>query len=220
MRTVPSATIALLENAPVGGIETRDFVWFQTVIGSNQYGFYNDIDPSVNVPVVEGSTGATVTRTYEGAGTLLSVSDIDLHTGLDVHNITVVLSNIHPRTQELVRGNDLRNARVEIHRGLVDPATGRLVDPPQLHFMGTVNQANPKRAAAGGSGGISISVTSNTLELTRTNPAMFSDATQSRRNGDRILRYNDVMGDVRPHWGANPNEVSKPPKRKKFLGIF
>lgn len=220
MRSAPANTVALLNAAPEAGISVRDFVYFRTVLGPFVYGFYNDIDPTISVAVIDGQTGSTVTREYQGAGALHSISDIPLTVGLNVRTVTVNLSNIHPTVQEMVRGRDLRNAWVEIHRGLVDPATGRLVDPPMLHFMGTVNEANPRRPAVGGSGGIAITVTSITNELTRTNPALFSDVTLSRRSGDRFGRYLDIMGDKKLHWGADPNEVSKPPKRKKIFGIF
>lgn len=215
MRSASPNTVALLTDAPEGGISTRDFVFFRLVDGVNTFGFYNDIDPSVSVDVIDGQTGSTVARTYEGAGALQNISDIPLTVGLNIYKVTVNLSNIHPTVQNMVRGYNLRNAWVEIHRGLIDPATGRLVDPPMLHFMGTVNQANPRRP-----GGIAVTVTSITNELTRTNPALFSDATIRRRGGDRFLRYADIMGDVKVTWGADPMEVAKPPKRKKFLGLF
>lgn len=202
MRTIPANTLSVLQNAGTNGIEVRDFVWFETVGTPYRYGFYSDIEPAVSVAVIDGQTGATATREYLGAGALHSVSDITLTVGLNIYSVSIVLSNVHPTVQEMVRGRDIRNARVEIHRGIINPATGLLADPPIVNFIGTVNKATPRRPPAGGEGGVTITAVSALNELTRTNPAKFSDATISRRGGDRLLRYVDIMGDVRLHWGA------------------
>lgn len=220
MRSVPTNTLNVLTNAPRDGIKVRDFVWIENVGGTEGWGFYSGVEPVIDVTVLSPLTGSNETRTYLGAGALQSVSDITLTTGLDVYRVTVSLSNIHPTVQNVVRGQNIRNGRVEIHRGIIDPNTDQLADPPIAHFVGTINQTNPKRPAAGGSGGIEIICTSITNELTRSNPSLFSDATISRRSGDRFCRYMEAMADVKLPWGANPQEVSQPPRRKKFLGLF
>jgi hypothetical protein len=204
MRNVPANTLAVLQNAPVNGISVRDFIWMQTVVGGHEFGFYTDIDPDVTVPVISGRTGTVVNREYFGAGSVMKTDPITLAVGLNVYSIGVTLSNIHEQVRNMIRTADLRNAQFEIHRGIIDPATGKLADPPLLHFMGTVNKAEPARGRVGSAGGVQITATSITNELTRTNPAKFSDATISRRQGDRFLRYVDIMGDVRVYWGTNP----------------
>lgn len=220
MRSVPPATLSVLTNAPENGIKVRDFVWIENFDGTEGWGFYSGTEPSIELTVVSAQTGNLEIRTYLGAGTLQSVGDITRTVGLDVYNVSVVLSNIHPTVQNMVRGENIRNGVVEIHRGIIDPLTDELADPPMVDFLGTVNKASPRRPAIGGSGGIEISCTSFTNELTRSNPAMMSDATQSKRQGDRFFRYVEAMAEVRLPWGADPKEVSKPPRRKKFLGIF
>lgn len=208
MRTVPANTLAVLQNAPRDGIKTRDFVWIENVGGSQGWGFYNGIEPALDVTVISGATGSPESRTYLGAGTLQSVSDIRLTVGLNVYNITVNLSNIHATVQNMVRGENIRNGRVEIHRGVIDPLTDQLADPPMIHFVGTVNKTNPRRGAIGTSGRIEVEVTSITNELTRNNPAMFSDATIRRRSGDRFCRYMEAMADVKVNWGAEGQQPS------------
>jgi hypothetical protein len=220
MRSVPTNTLAVLQNAPRDGIKVRDFVWIENVGGTEAWGFYSGIDPAISLPVISPLTGTTQERTYYGAGTLQSVSDITLTTGLDVYRVTVTLSNINATVVNAIRGNNVRNARVEIHRGIINPLTDQLADPPIAHFVGTINQTNPKTPAIGGAGGIEVICTSITNELTRSNPSLFSDATIRRRGGDRFCRYMEVMADVKLPWGADPQTVSKPPKRKKFLGLF
>lgn len=220
MRSVPANTLAVLQNTPQNGIKTRDFVWIENVGGTQGWGFYTGADPSISLQVISGLTGVAETRTYLGAGALQSVSEITLTTGLDVYHTTALLSNIHPTVQNMVRGANIRNGRVEFHRGVIDPLTDELADPPLVHFVGTVNQTNPKRPPVGGSGGVEVICTSITNELTRSNPALFSDATIRRRGGDRFCRYMEVMAEYKVPWGANPQEVSPPPRRKKFLGLF
>lgn len=220
MRSVPLNTYNVLLNAPENGISVRDFVWVENIGATEAWGFYSGIDPAISLNVISARTGIEELRTYNGAGLLQNITDITLTTGLNVYNITINLSNISSIVNDMVRGSNIRNARVEIHRGVIDPVTGNLADPPIPHFVGTINQANPKRAPVGGSGSIEIVCTSITNELTRSNPAMFSDATMSRRNGDRFCRYVEAMADVKLPWGADPQDVQKPPRRKKIFGIF
>lgn len=220
MKSVPPNTYNVLTNAPENGISVRDFVWIENVGGSQGWGFYTGIEPIIELEVISAQTGVPELRTYYGAGALRSVGDVTLTVGLDVYNISVTLSNIHPIVQNMVRGENIRNGRVEIHRGIINPLTDELADPPMSHFYGTVNQAKPRRPAVNNEGGIEIVCTSITNELTRSNPAMFSDASISRRSGDRFCRYMEVMSDVKLPWGADPQAVIKPPKRKKFLGLF
>lgn len=220
MRTVPSNTLAVLTNAPVNGISARDFVWIENVGSTQGWGFYNGSEPTFQVQVISARTGLPEMRTYVGAGALTSVSDITLTVGLDVYRVTVGLSNILPAVRNVINGENIRNGPIEIHRGIINPVTGQLADPPLPHFYGTINQVNPKRPSVGGEGGIEIVCTSITNELTRSNPALFSDATISRRGGDRICRYMEVMADVKLPWGAPPQQGQKASNGKKFLGIF
>lgn len=220
MRSVPANTYNVLLNAPENGIKVRDFVWIEVIGGTEGFGFYTGADPAIQLEVISAQTGVEELRTYRGAGTVLSVGDIPLTVGLDVKRVAITLSNIDPNVQNVFRGYNVRNGRVEIHRGIIDPLTDELADPPMVHFVGTINTANPKRAAVGGSGGIEIQCTSITNELTRSNPALFSDATISRRSGDRFARYMEAMASVKLPWGADPQAVEKPPKKKKFLGLF
>lgn len=202
MRSASAATQAILANAPDNGISTRDFIWITTVQGGFTFGFWNDIDPSVSVPVLDGATGLPVTRTYQGAGSLQSVDDITLAVGLNVYNIAFQLSDIHAGVQDMVRGHDIRNAHVEIHRGLFNPVSGVLVDAPMLHFMGTVDLAEPTRPTSGSSGAIAVTCTSNTNDLTRTNQSRFSHAFLQSRGSDDFLLYADIMGSVVLYWGV------------------
>jgi hypothetical protein len=70
-------------------------------------------------------------------------------------------------------------------------------------FVGRVDEASRKDAAVGGEGGIVISCSPDLVDLTRTNPALKSDATrQAFHPGDRFGRY-DTIGQVEIWWGRH-----------------
>ena len=94
-------------------------------------------------------------------------------------------------------------ARVELHRALFDPATWNLVSTPHLVFAGRVDGAAVDDAAAGGEGGLSVEMISSAIDLTRTNPAMESDAQQRLRDGDRFRRYGDTAAQIETWWGQS-----------------
>ena len=113
-------------NAPEDGIKVRDFVWIENIGGSQGWGFYSGAEPVIELEVVSALTNNLELRQYRGAGTLLSIGDITKSVGLDVYNVSVSLSNISPFVQNMVRGENIRNGRVEIHRGIIDPLTDEL----------------------------------------------------------------------------------------------
>lgn len=203
MRSADAATINALYDVPEKGLVARDFVWLSVkdIEGDPQtFGFWNDLD-TYDLNVISGETGNEVNRTYVGGGTLRSISPIKLTTGLVIKRVSVTLSGIHPTVQDMARGHRLKLGKVEIHRGIFDPASRLLVAAPRLHFMGQVNDADFATPAVGGEGGVTLECLGQTIDLTRTNPAKRSDASQRRRSGDRFYRYADIMGEVTIPWG-------------------
>lgn len=205
MRTVSPATADALQNAPNSGIKPRTLILFTAKeLGTGvevPFGFHTDID-TLAIDVRNGETGLDETHTYFGDGAVKSVSRIPLVVGLTVRRVTIELSNIHEQVNLMVRGHDVRNAKVQIHRGLRDPITNEWVDVADCHFMGTVTRADPQRPGVGGDGGISVDVAGIVTELTRTNPAKMADSFQVSRSSDRFFRYVDIMGDTKVVWGG------------------
>lgn len=201
MRSIDVETRDALLAAPELGISVRNFVWFELVDGST-FGFHSDIDPALSLEMIDGQTGNVVTRTYYGDGSIQRMGQIILSTGLTIRRASLDLSNIHPIVNDMVRGHSVRNARVEIHRGVVSTSTGEFVNRPVIHFNGFVNTAEPVRGIVGSGGGIAVDCASITRELTRTNPAKASDVHQRTRTSDRFYQYNDIMGDVKVVWGG------------------
>lgn len=160
------------------------------------FGYWTGENPvTVNVSPVGG--GTPVSRTFSGGGTLLSVPDIVDTIGLDARSLTLGLDHISSSTDspmDMVYGHNVRVARVEMHRGLFDPATWNLVATPEVMFSGRVDGASVDDAAAESEGGLNLEVIPSSIDLTRTNPAMQSDAQQRLRSGDRFRRWGDTAG--------------------------
>jgi hypothetical protein len=201
---VDTATADALAAAPDSGIVPRQFVWItakdRTTGDAVSMGFWNGLD-SVTLNVIDGQTGNEVSRTYIGGGTLLSIGSIPLAIGLDVRSFSVVLSQINPDVADAVRDNDPRLAPIEIHRGLLDTTSRLLIAAPRLHSRGKVDTVQFQTPKPGSEGGITLSCTSISSELTRVNPAKRSDEHSKLRSGDRFYRYAGVAGSWNFWWG-------------------
>jgi hypothetical protein len=201
-----SYDVDTVEALASGAIVVRDFL---TVLGKTSGGSaatfaYWTGEDNVAVNVVPAGAETPVSRNFVGGGTLLDVPQIVDAIGLEARSITLGLDHISTAAgspMDMVYGNNVRVARVEMHRGLFDPETWNLVSAPHLVFAGRVDGASVDDAAAGGEGGLSLDVVSSAIDLTRTNPEMESDEQQRRRDGDRFRRHGDTAGLVETWWG-------------------
>lgn len=196
------ATITALAS---GQIVLRDFLTVQgkTFGGSATAFAYWTGEDNVAVNVIPVGGANPVSRNFIGGGTLLDVPAIVDAIGLEARSITLGLDHISDAAgspMDMVYGNNVRVGRVELHRGLFDPATWNLVSTPHLLFAGRVDTPSINDAAAGGEGGLELTVISNAIDLTKTNPAMESDEQQKRR-GDRFRRWGDSAATVETWWG-------------------
>lgn len=193
--------VASLQSAPDEGIKPVYFLW---VLAKNRdtgaaqsMGLWSgdeDFATSVQAP-----DGGTVSRTYLG-GCNLSVEGIQYVADLTDNPITISMSQIADATQQLVRGYDVRLAYCEIHATTL--TGGALTSPPQLQWVGIVDEAPIATPSVGGDGNISFSVRSEIMSmLTAINPAKSSDAHQKRRAaGDRFSEYASVIHSRRVQW--------------------
>ena len=189
-----------------GAIVMRDLLTVQgkTLGGSAATFAYWTGEDNVAVNVVPAGAETPVSRNFVGGATLLDVPQIVDAIGLEARGVTFGLDHISTvagSPMDAVYGNNVRVARVELHRALFDPATWNLVSTPHILFAGRVDGAAVDDAAAGGEGGLSLEAISSAIDLTRTNPAMESDEQQRRRSGDRFRRYGDTAGQVQTWWG-------------------
>jgi hypothetical protein len=196
-------TIAALES---GAIVVRDLLTVQgkTLGGSAATFAYWTGEDNVAVNVVPAGAETPVSRNFVGGGTLLDVPAIVDAISIEARSVVFGLDHISDAAgspMDMVYGNNVRVARVELHRGLFDPATWNLVATPHILFAGRVDGASIDDAAAGGEGGLSLDAISSAIDLTRSNPAMESDEQLRLRDGDRFRRYGDTAGQVQTWWG-------------------
>lgn len=204
MKSFGSGTIAALAGARSAGLVPRDLVWltvraFDTGAPSS-FGLWSG-DDTLDIAVISGTTGAPVTRTYIG-GVNLDVGEIVETADLTVQAIDISLSAIAPTVQAIARGYDTRLASVEIHSLMLDPATRLPVDEAEIMFLGAIDDAPMPTAAAGGESVMKFTaIDDGMLMLTRTSAAKRSDERQQGRDGDRLNRYSNVVGNWQVFWG-------------------
>jgi len=200
MRSFDSNTLAAL-SADSLIVRSLVFVRGKTLAGATKtFGFWNGED-DVSITVTSAIDGASESRTYIGGGSLLAIDPIPLRIGLEVRTINATMSQIYATVQDMVRGNNIRHAVVEIHRALFNVSTGQLVAPPYARFLGKVNTSPVNTPRAGDEGSVVFGCVSNTRELTRANTALKSDETQKLRSGDRARRYVGVAAQWPVWWG-------------------
>ena len=157
---------------------------------------------TISADIIDPMTGLVTSRTFQGGGAMIQASAVPLVVGLTVQNVTVQFSQVDDRVQQLLRTYDIRQARVELHRGMVNPQSGLLVSPATPRFSGFVDQLEVPTAKQGDEAGITATLTSHTQEVTRSNPATRSDADQRRRSAmDGFFRHVAMIGEQNIYWG-------------------
>lgn len=194
-------------------VVARDFIWFvarsRATGDAVTDGVWSDIG-NVAAEVIDPDTGAPVERTFYGSGPLVSVSDIPLVSNVTVQQVSISMSQVDDRVNDLIRLYDLKQARVEIFRGLFDPATRQLVAPAVPRFVGFVDQVEVKTAAENEEGGVLVTCVSHTQEMLRSNPDTRShDSQKLRSSSDAFFVDATVVGDWEFFWGSQNGKVAK-----------
>lgn len=202
MFSLDSAEIAALQQ-PV--IDARNFVWItarerESPFGAYNFGFWSDGGPFTG-NVKDGLTGSTVSRTFAGGG-LVSVGSIPRTSDLAVRRVEVVLSAIDADAEAAFRTYSIRQAPIQIYRGLFTPGTFNLVAPAKPAFLGFVDEAPVITPAEGGAARVTLRCVSHTVELTRKNPAVRSHESQILRSAtDNFYQDTATAGDREVPWG-------------------
>jgi hypothetical protein len=220
VRTISGANYTALQQR---ALLPRDFIWFvvrDRVTGLPVTdGYWSDIG-SISAQVLDPDTGTPVTRTWFGAGGLITISDIPLVSNITVQNISVTLSQVADRVNDLVRTYDCKQGKVEIYRGLLDPSTRLMVAPATPRFLGTIDEAPIKTPKQGEVGDVTLSCTSNTQELTRFNTDTRSDASQKRRlSSDNFFQDVTVVGKWEHFWGRAAQRTPSSGRAGSQVGV-
>jgi hypothetical protein len=207
-RSISAENQAALENR---ALVARDFLWIvvrdRTTGDSVSDGMWSDYG-TIAAHVVNPDTGIAESRTFTGAGGLISISDVALVNNLTVQNVTIVANQLVDRVNELMRDYDPKQGRVEVYRGLFDPATRIMVAPAECRFVGFIDQVEINTPKEGEEGGVTITCASHTQELTRSNPDTRSDASQRLRSAtDNFFQDAAVVGDWEFFWGKKNGKL-------------
>lgn len=200
--TLDAATQAAIE---ADAVVPRDFLWItakhRTTGADVSHGMWSDAG-TISAGVKNPITGATDTRTFEGAGGLIQISDIQKTLGLTVNTVQIVMSQIDTLAETIIRGLDPKYANVEVYRGWLNPVSYLLVAPALIQFRGFIDAAPIITPAEGGEGSITLTCASYTQEFTRSNSSKRSDADQKlRAPNDKGLEHVAVVGEWEINWG-------------------
>lgn len=175
----------------------------------------------VTAEMIRADTGAATAYNFYGSGTLVAISEIPMVSNLTVQNVTISLSQVDDKVDEIFRTYDAQQASIEIWRALFDPDTRLIVAPGESRFAGFVDKIEVNTPAEGGEGSVELTCTSHSQELTRSNPATRSDASQKERDPeDEFFEDSSTAGEWEVFWGSVKGKVATEKPRKKFLGIF
>lgn len=200
----------------------RDFLWIvarnRTTNLPESVGFWSDVEDAT-VLVLDPETLLPVYRNYRAAGGLIEINEIPAVSVIQVQDIEIKMSQLDELVQQAVRLYDVKQARVEIHRGLFDPETRNLVAPALVRFVGFVNNLRITTPAENSDGGVYLSCVSHTQELTRANPATRSNEDQKLRNStDLFFQDTAVVGQWNLDWGAVQGKQK--PQTVERKGLF
>lgn len=199
----------------------RDFLWIvarNRVTGDPEtVGFWSDVDDAT-LQVLNPETLLPVYRDYKAAGGLIEINAIPSVSVLQVQEIEIRMSQLDELVQQAVRLYDVKQARVEIHRGLFDPDTRNLVAPALVRFVGFINNLRITTPAEGSDGGVYLSCVSHTQELTRANPSTRSNEDQKiRSSSDIFFQDTAVVGEWELDWGELKGKHKAQTEKKKGL---
>lgn len=203
MRAVDAAAQAV--RAARAGLSERILMWIEArdraTNAVEALGVWSGEDDEA-ITVQDLWSGATVTRTFAGAGALLAVAGIRHQAGLAVRPATVSLSALDPSVAAAVRLYDARGGRVQIWKRTYAPETGLPAGHPERLFKGFVNGAPIPRPVPGGEAVLEMELVSSARLLTIPAPRLKSDAAQQLRDPeDRFRRYKAAMGTADIPWG-------------------
>lgn len=202
----------------------RDYAWFVARRRSDNSpvteGIWSGVE-NVTAPVFDPDTMGIVNRDFYGAGTMVSISPIPMIANLTAQSCTITASQIHEEVERIVRDYDCQQARIEIFRGLFDPATMQLVAAAIPIFVGFVDTITVETPVEGGTASTKFSCKSHMQEITRASAETRSQAYQTLRDpNDDFYIDTDTVSDWEQWWGGKKGSIPTQPKRKKILGIF
>lgn len=202
MRTIPPAMQAALDSRSA---VMRDFLWIVARDASDgtpvPVGYWSDLG-TVSANVMDPTLGVSQARTFRGAGGLVDISPIPLTSDMSVQEATIALSQVSD-ANDLVRAYDLKQARVEIFRGMFTTALLQ-IEPAEPRFVGFVDDIEiPTPSEESEASAIILTCVGHSQEMSRTNTAVRSDAYMRRRDAnDSFRRHAATVGTWELNWST------------------
>jgi hypothetical protein len=206
-----SLSAAELSALAARSLAFRNLVWItaknRTTGALTPFGFWDDVGTRA-LQVIDVLTGATVTRNFVGAGSLLQIDDVVATSELQVRELVIRLSGVDATVANAVRGYDARLAPIQVYRLMLNPASGAPIAAARARFVGIVDSLKINDPTRGGQGNVIVSAASQMRELSRANPDMISDPSQKQRAEgtgkptDRFYQYTNEIANWSIAWGA------------------
>ncbi len=197
MRSFTAPEIAYLQNRT--GYKVQVLVWVQPRNPATGL--------RVGMGFWTGEQDATFTiagspRAYTGGGRLVSIDPIVMEAGLTVRMQRITMQPLFAEVAQFLRGYNAWRAPVEIHRAFFNTETDALIAAPHRVWRGVLDEAPIQTPQIGGEAVAELTLASATEALTHGSTLTSSDAVQSLRAGDRMMRYVGVTGQVDVFWGT------------------
>lgn len=197
MRTLDSAILAALQART--GLLARLLIWIvardRSTGDDTPVGFWTGDDQ-------QSFTIGGESRTYYGAGALISTPPLQAEVGLKVRSHRVTFSPLAPEVEQVIRGYDPRLAPSQMHVAYFDPDTHNLLAEPVRIFRGFVNTVSVTTPGVGGEASVEVEFLSSAHALTRKLALKKSDESLRRRAPtDGFRKYTTVTGAVQCLWG-------------------
>lgn len=218
MRELTLENITALANRE---LVIRDFIWIvaknRSTGADEAVGFWSDIE-NVTATVINPDTNSLTSRSFYGAGGLISIADVPSTSNLQVQEVQITMSQLDEMVEQAFRLYETKQARIEIHRGLFDPNSRLMVSPAFPRFVGFINNIDFRTGIENEDGGVRVTCVSHTQELIRANPSTrgHEDQINLRQAGDRFFVDAAVVSDWELDWGDNQNKVE--PQRQGLFG--
>lgn len=190
----------------------RDFLWIvartrDVFPVSVSVGFWSDVG-NVSASVLDPDSGSPVTRSFYGSGRLISATDVSLVSNITIQTVRLRMSQLDDLVNQAIRTYDVRQARVELYRGLFDPASRAMVSPAFCRFVGFVDRVEIQTAPAREPGHAQLTCLSHTQEMTRSNPDTRSHQSQILRDPtDTFFEGAEQAGEIEHFWGKANGKV-------------
>lgn len=208
---MPNYSPAIQAALRAGVLVYRDFIWIVARDREDNspvpVGLWSDVYNDY-ADVIDAYTGAVESRYFEGAGSLISVSDIISTVGVSVDTVTITVSQLHDRVAELIRQYDAQQARIDIYRAFYNAETNTQIEEAVSRFTGFIDFIDENTGAEGEESTTEITCTSHTQEALRSNPDTRSDSSQRIRDpDDNFFEGAETAHELEVFWGTQSGKA-------------